>query len=61
MAKRPTLVLSAVVVLGSWLVCGLTYASVPPEQSDVIPLFVIAAAMLTLVAAGVIVGGGVAR
>ena len=57
MSQRFTLVLSAAVVLASWLVCGLSYASVPPEQSDFIPLFVISAAMLTLVAAAVVVAG----
>ena len=56
-SQRLTLLLSGAVVLGSWLVCGLSYASVPPEQSGTIGLFVILAGMLTLVAARFVVGG----
>ena len=56
--QRTPLLLSATVVLASWLVCGLSYAAVPPEQSGgLIALFVIFAGMLTLVAAAIVVAG----
>ena len=47
---REKLVASATVVLASWAICGLSYASVPPGESGVISLFVFVAGSLTLTA-----------
>ena len=57
MWRRSTLVISAAVVIASWVICGLSYASVPPEQSDVIPFFVFLAGSLTLAAGWLVVAG----
>jgi len=57
MPEPGTLLWSATVVLASWLVCGLSYASVPPEQGGLIALSVWAAASATLAAAVVLVAG----
>jgi hypothetical protein len=43
---------TATVLLAAWAICGLSYASVPPEESDgLIPLLVFIAAALTIGAA----------